>query len=69
VHLHGVDDTSTHLVPSPERGSQLVELGWAEPHQYGDFGTEFLVYGPRDDTELDDVLSVIVESIAFARGD
>lgn len=33
VHLHGVDDTSVHLVLPPERGRELVELGWAEPHQ------------------------------------
>jgi hypothetical protein len=68
VHLHGVDDTSTHLVLPPVRGAQLVELGWAEPHQYAEFDTEFMIYGPRDEAELDDVLSVIVESIAFARG-
>ncbi|MGC5166685.1 luciferase family protein [Luteimicrobium sp. DT211] len=68
VHLHGVDDTSVHLVLPPERGAELVRLGWAEPHQYADFDTELMVYGPRDDAELDDVLSVIVESLAYARG-
>jgi hypothetical protein len=55
VHLHGVDDTSVHLCLP------------ATPHQYEDHGTEFLVYGPRDDHEVDIVLSIIAESLAFAR--
>ena len=44
VHLHGVQDTSIHLVLPPRRGEELVALGWAEPHQYADFGTEYMVY-------------------------
>ena len=67
VHLHGVSDTSVHLVLPSIRGARLVELGWAEPHQYADFGTEFMVYGPRSDAELAVVLSIIQESLAFAR--
>ncbi|MFF2495217.1 luciferase family protein [Agromyces sp. NPDC058064] len=69
VHLHGVDDTSVHLVLPAERGARLTELGWAEPHQYEDFGTEFMVYGPRDPAELEVVLSIVEESLAYARGD
>jgi hypothetical protein len=68
IHLHGVTDTSVHLVLPHERGEELVALGWAEPHQYEDFGTEYMIYGPRDAAEVDDVVSVIEESIAFARG-
>lgn len=68
VHLHGVDDTSVHLVLPPERGRQLTALGWAEPHGYADFGTELMVYGPRDDDELAVVLGIVEESLAFARG-
>ncbi|CAN5151936.1 hypothetical protein BH09ACT6_BH09ACT6_09840 [soil metagenome] len=68
VHLHGVGDTSIHLVLPPDRGRQLTELGWAEPHQYEDFGTEFMVYGPRTLNEVDIVVSIIAESLAYARG-
>ncbi|WP_162850863.1 NUDIX domain-containing protein [Amnibacterium kyonggiense] len=68
VHLHGVDDTSVHLCLPAERGRALVDLGWAEPHQYEDFGTEFMVYGPRTDAELGVVLAIVRESIEFARG-
>ena len=67
VHLHGVTDSSVHLVLPAERGAQLTKLGWAEPHQYADFGTEFMIYGPRSEQELDVVLSIISESLAFAR--
>lgn len=67
VHLHGVTDTSVHLVLPAGRGARLVELGWAEPHQFADFGTEFMIYGPRDGDEVAIVLSIIEESVAFAR--
>jgi hypothetical protein len=68
VHLHGVTDTSIHLCLPVERGAELIEAGWAELHQYGDFGTELLVYGPRNDHELAVVLGFIAESLEFARG-
>lgn len=67
VHLHGVLDTSIHLCLPAERGAELTAAGWAEPHQYADFGTELLVYGPRSDDELATVLGFIAESLAFAR--
>lgn len=67
VHLHGVQDTSTHLVLPPERGGELVNLGWAEAHQYADFGTEYMLYGPRKHAEFAAVVSLVEESLAFAR--
>nr|WP_281363912.1 luciferase family protein [Leifsonia soli] len=67
IHLHGVQDTSLHLTLPAERGRQLTELGWAEPHQYADFGTEFMVYGPRTSHELQIILAIAEESLAFAR--
>lgn len=69
VHLHGVEDTSVHLVLPEARGRELVELGWAEPHGYAEFGTEWMIYGPRDEHEVGLVLSVIEESLAFARSE
>ena len=32
-----------------------------------DFGTEIMVYGPRDESEIEIVLGFIGESIAYAR--
>jgi len=62
-----VHDTSVHLCLPTPRGAELTELGWAEPHLYEDFGTEYMVYGPRVDMELELVLSIIAESLSFAR--
>jgi len=67
VHLHGVHDTSLHLCLPASRGAELIAAAWAEPHQYGDFGTELLIYGPRNADELAIVLGFIQESLAFAR--
>ncbi|UFU02092.1 DUF5519 family protein [Ruania suaedae] len=66
VHLHGVGDTSMHAVLPANRGADLVRLGWAEPHQYADHDTEFMIYGPRDASELEAVVTVIDESLSFA---
>ena len=68
VHIHGVQDTSIHLCLPAYRCFELTKSGWGEPHQYGDFGTELMVYGPRSDSELELVLAVIQESISFACG-
>ena len=67
VHLHAVDDTSSHLCLPRGRAAQVIAAGWAVPHQYGDFGTELLVFGPRDGRELAIVLGFIQESLDFAR--
>lgn len=67
VHIHGVTDTSTHLCLPAERANEVCELGWGEVHPFGDFGTEIMVYGPRDEDELEVVLSIIEESLNFAR--
>lgn len=68
VHLHGVSDTSVHLCLPADRGAALTDLGWAQPHQYEDYGTEFLVYAPRTLAEIGIVVSFIQESIRFAQG-
>lgn len=68
VHIHGVADTSLHVCLPQARGDELTAHGWAEPHQYEDFGTEFMIYGPRTDEELEFVVSIVEESLSFARG-
>lgn len=58
----------TRASTSASHAIALVDLGWGQMHAYGDYGTELLIYGPRSDVELDIVLSIIEESLAFARG-
>jgi len=67
VHIHGVTDTSIHLCLPVERANEVCRLGWGEAHPFGDFGTEIMVYGPRDGAELEVILSLIEESLTFAR--
>jgi len=67
VHIHGVTDTSIHLCLPVERANEVCDLGWGEIHPFGDFGTEIMVYGPRDQIELKVILSIIEESLKFAR--
>lgn len=66
VHLHGVDDTSIHLCLPPDRAALSCSRGWGEPHQYAEFGTEIMVYGPRDEPELEFVVGLIAESVQWA---
>lgn len=68
VHLHGVSDTSLHLCLPHARGHELTVLGWGEPHQYEEFGTEFMIYGPRTNDELEFVVSIVQENLRYARG-
>ena len=68
VHLHGVSDTSLHVCLPLDRARTVCALGWGEPHRYADRATEIMIYGPRDPDELEMVLELVRESIAFARG-
>jgi len=68
AHVHAVSDTSLRLCLPIERGARICELGWGEPHGYAEQGTEIMVYGPRDRAELEVVVSLVRESMAFARG-
>jgi hypothetical protein len=67
VHLHGVADTSLHLVLPAARAAEVCALGWGEPHQYADHDTEVMIYGPRNDADHAIVLQIIRESLSFAR--
>lgn len=67
IHIHGPHDTSIHLCLPPERALEVCELGWGEPHQFTDFGTEIMVYGPRNKSELKIVLKFISEGLSYAR--
>lgn len=67
VHLHGVEDTSLHLCLPDERAHEVCTFGWGEPHRYAARPTDIMVYGPRDAEELQVVLGLVRESLAFAR--
>lgn len=72
AHLHPPYDGSMHLALPAGWARRAEELGWAEPHplvRWGAFPPGFvMVYGPRDEEELEAVWTLLQASYAFARG-
>ena len=66
AHVHGVSDTSVHLCLPVERAREACEKGWGETHPYANFDTQVMIFAPRDSEELEVVLGLIRESVAFA---
>lgn len=72
AHLHGPDDGSLHLCLPLERVADVERAGWGELHPVARAGkrpgTLLMVFGPRDEAELDVVWGLVRESHAFAVG-
>ena len=67
-HLH--EDGSLHAVVADEVEQEILDQKWGVRHMYHDRGVkEMLVYAPRDETELDAVKRIIIESYRYASGD
>jgi hypothetical protein len=73
AHLHGASDGSLHAMLPPEVAAQAIERGWAEFHPLARRGrlpaTLVMIYGPRDEAELETVWQLVEISYAFARGE
>ncbi|MGN9847292.1 luciferase domain-containing protein [Nonomuraea sp. H19] len=72
AHLHGVLDGSLHaLLPQPD-AADVVAKRWGEPHPAVLEGrippTLVMLYGPRDERELETVWELVRRSHAFASG-
>ncbi|MEM6956709.1 MAG: luciferase family protein [Myxococcota bacterium] len=69
-HLHPARDGSLHLNLPDDLVTLAVEKGWAEQHPLAQRGVipanVVMVYGPRDETELEVVKAFIGASHAFA---
>ncbi|TMR25352.1 phospholipase [Nonomuraea turkmeniaca] len=72
AHLHGPLDGSLHLLLPERDAAEVVEKGWGEPHPVVRDGrhapTLVMVYGPRDEDELETVWELVRRSHAFASG-
>lgn len=72
AHLHGPADGSLHACLSEEDAAAAIEAGWAELHPSARQGiappTTVMLYGPRDEAELETVWTLVQASYAFARG-
>ncbi len=70
--VHPPDDGSMHMMLPENDVPELVEAGWGEVHPLVPVGrmppTTVMVFGPRDDAELDIVLGLIDASYRYARG-
>jgi hypothetical protein len=73
AHLHGAFDGSLHMNLPSAAAEEAIEKGWAELHPIAAQGiaprTLVMVYGPRDDHELETVWRLVEASYAFARGE
>lgn len=71
AHLHPLRDGSLHMILPRELVDSAIEKGWAEPHPLAGrrLPENFvMVYGPRDDAELDFVFQLVLESYVQAGG-
>jgi phospholipase/carboxylesterase len=66
AHIHPPRDGSLHMTLPPGIVEKVVENGWAEPHplagKYGLPGNIVMVYGPRDEDELQVVTELVAAS-------
>jgi phospholipase/carboxylesterase len=65
-------DGSLHLTLPPDTAGQAIGRGWAELHPLARTGrlpeTLVMIYGPRDNVELEMIWQLVLSSYAFARG-
>jgi hypothetical protein len=65
AHIHPPQDGSLHLTLPRAAYAQVLDKGWGEPHPIS--GT-MMLFGPRDDRELEIAWKILETSYAFARG-
>ncbi len=72
AHVHPPSDGSMHMMLPETDVAELLERGWGELHPLVPEGrmppTTVMVFGPRDEGELDEILRIIDASYKFARG-
>ncbi|HEX4814307.1 MAG TPA: luciferase family protein [Nonomuraea sp.] len=72
AHLHGIFDGSLHMQLPEQDAAEVVAKGWGELHPVVLDGrhppTMVMVYGPRDEDELETVWALVSRSHAFATG-
>ncbi|MCC6621733.1 MAG: phospholipase [Deltaproteobacteria bacterium] len=70
AHLHPPSDGSLHLALPPALAEEAIAKGWAELHPVARRGlippTIVMVFGPRDEAELEVVKQLVDASFRFA---
>jgi hypothetical protein len=72
AHLHGAADGSLHVTLPPAVAGEAIDKGWGELHPMARQGlaptTLVMLYGPRNELELETIWMLVETSYAFARG-
>jgi len=70
AHLHPVYDGSLHMMLPLDIAEEVVTKGWGEVHPAVRRGAmppnTMMIYGPRDEAELEIVWQIVQRSYAFA---
>jgi phospholipase/carboxylesterase len=66
AHIHPVHDGSLHATLPPDVYQEVLDKGWGEPHPVS--GT-LMLWGPRNEEELETVWTLVRASYAYATGD
>jgi phospholipase/carboxylesterase len=70
AHVHPARDGSLHMALPPKIVDTVIDNGWAERHplagKHGLPGNIVMVYGPRDESELEIVVALVRASHAGA---
>ena len=73
AHLHPAEDGSLHLVLPEESAREVIAKGWGEFHPLVWQGvmppTNLMVFGPRNEAELEAVWQIVQAAYANARGE
>jgi hypothetical protein len=71
-HLHGAADGSLHVALPTAAAEEAIDKGWAELHPMARQGLAppnlVMLYGPRDEAELETIWKLVETSYSFARG-
>ncbi|MFY9614725.1 MAG: luciferase family protein [Candidatus Dormiibacterota bacterium] len=72
AHLHPASDGSLHLVLPEPQAREVIAKGWGEFHPLVEQGvmppTNVMVYGPRDEAELESVMDIVLAAYVNAAG-
>jgi luciferase-like monooxygenase len=66
AHIHPAHDGSLHMTLPPRLYEEVLAKGWGEPHPVS--GT-MMVWGPRDEQELEVIWNLVRASHAYATGE
>lgn len=72
AHLHPYYDGSLHLMLPEADANEVTAKGWGELHPAARMGliqgAALMIYGPRDESELEVVFRIVQASYRFASG-